>query len=99
MSQEVRRRAQPRHTQRLAFRVRHGVETRRGFPRYQLDQPRTLAEYHERFDVLAAALQVNGVIVKTDRALDRTGEQFRGGIDAGRLRQDLEFESFVLEIT
>jgi hypothetical protein len=66
--------------------------------RNQLDFAGRLAELHHRFNDLALALQIDGMVIEADDALDRARQHFVFGVNARRFVQQLDVEPLVLEI-
>ena len=66
--------------------------------RDELDLARHAAELDDRFGVFAEGLEVDGVVVEADHALDRAGQHLVGGLDARRLAEQRDVESLVVEV-
>jgi hypothetical protein len=66
--------------------------------RARLHQAR-LTEPDNGFDEFALRLQIDAVVVETDHSLHGPGQHLVLGINAGRLVQQFDIETFVLEVT
>ena len=92
LGEEVGRRAQAGDPEPAALPVGRGPDDAGQVGAAQLDLTRRLLQLDDRLGLLALALQVDGVVVEADHAVDLSGEHGGFRVDAGRLVGQLDVQ-------